>query len=237
MKSGNEDAVINIAIDGPAGAGKSTVARLVAQKLGYTYLDTGAMYRAIALAVLQANISGDDATAIATLVKKCDLQIKTEANGINKIYLDDKDVTAEIRQHAVSNLVSNVANHKAVRDVLVEKQRQMASQGGAVLDGRDIGTVVLPNAELKIFLTASLAQRAKRRFGDLKKAGENVSINQLTKSIEERDNKDAKNTYGPMIPAADAITINTDNMTITQVVSHIVELSKNCRGGSPKHLH
>ena len=217
---------MKISIDGPAGAGKSTVARLVAQRLGYTYLDTGAMYRAITLAVLQAHIASNDEQSIAALVKKCDLQIKTDADGNNKIYLDGEDVSAEIRQQTISNAVSDVANHKAVRDVLVEKQRQMASHGNAVLDGRDIGTVVLPDAQLKIFLTASIAVRAKRRYADLQKTGEKVSLDELAKSIEERDNKDAKNTYGPMRPADDAIIIDTDNMTIEQVVEKIVTLAK-----------
>jgi len=225
MKSA-ERLCMHISIDGPAGAGKSTVARLVAQRLGYTYLDTGAMYRAIALAVLQAHISSHDAPAIAELIKKCDLQIKTEIDGTNKIYLDGKDVSADIRQQAISAIVSDVANYKTVRDVLVDKQRQMASHGSAVLDGRDIGTVVLPDAELKIFLIASLAVRAKRRNADLQQSGEKVSPEQLAKAIEERDSKDAKNTYGPMRAADDAIIINTDNMTINQVVQKIVDLSK-----------
>jgi CMP/dCMP kinase len=215
-----------IAIDGPAGSGKSTVAHLVAQKLGYTYLDTGAMYRAIALAVLKANVSPCDENAIAQLIKKCNLKICAETDGLNKIFLDDKDVSAEIRSQAVSNIVSDVANHKTVREVLVEKQRQMAKHGGAVLEGRDIGTVVLPEAELKIFLTASLDQRAKRRHADLVNAGENIAVKKLVQDIETRDAKDSKNTYGPLVRAQGAIEINTDNMTIEEVVDKIVSLAK-----------
>ncbi len=223
---------MKIAIDGPAGAGKSTVARMAAHKLGYTYLDTGAMYRAITLAVIEANIPVDDAPAIATLIKKCNLQIEQAPDGTNKIFLNGKDITTQIRQQIVSNKASDVANHFSVRQVLVEKQKQMASQGNVVLDGRDIGTVVLPDAELKIFLTASLAVRAERRYKDLEQrgaleqAGKKVSITELAKEIEIRDGKDINNTYGPLRPADDAITINTDDLTINQVVENIIELAE-----------
>jgi cytidylate kinase len=223
---------LKIAIDGPAGSGKSTVARIVAQKLGLTYIDTGAMYRAITLAVLDAHIPVDDAQAIAALIKKCDLQIKQAADGANKIYLNGEDITVKIRQQTVSSHVSDVANHLSVRKVLVEKQRQMASQGQAVLDGRDIGTVVLPDAELKIFLTASLEVRAERRYKELEQtsgleqSGKKISITELASTIEKRDTKDINNTYGPLRQAQDAIAINTDHLTIDQVVDKIIELAK-----------
>jgi len=145
---------IKIAIDGPAGAGKSTVARLVAQKLGYLYLDTGAMYRAVTLAVLQSNTKADDSTAITALLKNCDIEVKRDIDGNNQIYLNGKNVSKEIRTQQVNNLVSNVANLLAVRQMLVSKQKQMAIYGGIVLDGRDIGTIVLPDAELKIYLVS-----------------------------------------------------------------------------------
>lgn len=223
---------MKIAIDGPAGAGKSTVARMVARQLGYTYLDTGAMYRAITLAVIEAHIPANDAPAIADLIKKCDLQIKQASDGSNKTYLNGQDISSQIRQQTVSNQVSDVANHLSVREVLVEKQRQMSSQGNVVLDGRDIGTVVLPDAELKIFLTASLAVRAERRYkeleqtGGLEKGEKKISTAELAQAIETRDSKDINNTYGPLRPADDAITVNTDHLSIDQVVDKIIDLTR-----------
>jgi len=219
-------AYIQIAIDGPAGAGKSTVARMVAQKLGYLYIDTGAMYRAITLAVMRAKIAHDDSPAIADLIKKCSLEIKQAPNGTNKIYLNGEDVTTEIRQQAVSNLVSDVANQLSVRKVLVDKQREMSASGAVVLDGRDIGTIVLPDAQLKIYLTASLAVRAQRRLLELEKMNQATSLSELTNAIARRDTKDANNTYGPMRPAQDAIMIDTDDLSIDEVVNKIVDLSR-----------
>ncbi len=216
---------LKIAIDGPAGAGKSTVARIVAQRLGYIYIDTGAMYRAITLAVMQAKIDIHNSEAIAALVEKSNLEIKQSADGTNRICLNGNDVTKEIRQQSVSNLVSDVANQLAVRKVLVEKQRKMASSGSCVLDGRDIGTVVLPDAQLKIFLVASLAVRAQRRFLELKDT-EKVPLAELTESIANRDSKDTNNLYGPMRAATDAITVNTDELTIDQVANKIIELAR-----------
>ena len=217
---------LKIAIDGPAGAGKSTVARMVAQKLHYTYIDTGAMYRAITLAVMRSKIPLSDTDAIAELLKKSNLEIKQNSDGKNQIYLDGQDVTEEIRQESVSSQVSDVANQLPVRKVLVEKQRQMASSGGCVLDGRDIGTIVLPDAELKIFLVASLAVRAQRRYLELNQKNNQVSLTKLTAAIDKRDIKDANNTYGPMRPASDAITIDTDHLIIEEVVNKITDLAK-----------
>jgi cytidylate kinase len=218
--------LIKIAIDGPAGAGKSTVAHLVAQKLGYIYLDTGAMYRAITLAVLQAKINVDNEQAIAALVKNCNIEIKNDAKGANQIFLDSKNMTKEIREQAVNDAVSDVSNILAVRKMLVEKQRQIASAGGVVLDGRDIGTVVLPDAELKIYLIASLAVRAQRRYAELKQSKGTMSLADLTEAIDRRDKKDANNTYGPMRAAKDAITVDTDHLHINDVVKKIVELAQ-----------
>jgi cytidylate kinase len=216
---------LKIAIDGPAGAGKSTVARLVARKLGYKYIDTGAMYRAVTLAVLRSKIPISDEKAISQLVEKVQLEIRLSADGQNHIYLDGKEVSSEIRQQSVSEKVSDVANQANVRKFLVEKQRQMSSSGNIVLDGRDIGTVVLPEAELKIYLVASLEVRAQRRYLELNETNEKISLDDLTAAIEKRDSKDANNKYGPMRPAQDAITIDTDNLSADQVVSKIVDLA------------
>jgi len=221
-----KDRLIKIAIDGPAGAGKSTVARLVSQKLGYTYLDTGAMYRALTLAVLRANIPIDNEETVAALVINCNIEIKKDLDGGNQIFLDGKNVTKEIREQAVSNAVSDVSNILAVRKMLIEKQRQIAYNGGVVLDGRDIGTVVLPDAELKIYLIASLAVRAQRRYQELKDNNKKISLSELTKAIDTRDKKDANNAYGPMRAARDAITVDSDHLVIADVVEKIVELAK-----------
>lgn len=217
---------IKIAIDGPAGAGKSTVARLVAQRLGYKYLDTGAMYRAITLAVLRAGIRTDDTASIITLIDSLKLDIQQDSKGINHIILDGENVSEPIREQKVSDAVSDVSNILAVRKLLIEKQREIASKGGVVLDGRDIGTVVLPNAELKIFLIASLAVRAQRRYLELKDKKSNISLADLTQAIDIRDNKDANNLYGPLKAAADAITVNTDYLLANDVVEKIIELAK-----------
>jgi cytidylate kinase len=218
-----KDKAIQIAIDGPAGAGKSTVARMVAQVLHYKYLDTGAMYRAIAIAMLEAQVLPSNDKAIASILKSCQIEIRNDGQGGNLLYLNGKDVTQQIRQEKISNTVSDFANVQAIRKFLIEKQQAMASSGGVVLDGRDIGTIVLPDAELKIYLTAALALRAKRRHAELN--DNNITLAELTELIDRRDEKDANNLYGPMRAAPDAITIGTDHLSISNVVEKIVSLA------------
>ena len=216
-----------IAIDGPAGAGKSTVTRLVAQQLGLLHLDTGAMYRAVTWRVLQAGIKLDDEPAIAELVSQCEISLSPAASPGEPVHVwvDGEEVTQAIRSLAVTANVSAIAALPSVRHELVKQQQRWGSQGGVVAEGRDIGTYVFPDAELKIFLTASVQERARRRQQDLKdqKQGD-VSLAQLEQDIEERDRRDSTRALAPLRKAADAIELNTDGLTITQVTQRIINL-------------
>jgi cytidylate kinase len=224
---------LKIAIDGPAGAGKSTVAKLAAKKLGYLYLDTGAMYRAATVLALRKGLSMEEPDEIAEAVAqaKIDLVPATSADGspLLKVFLDDEDITFEIRSREVSLMVSPLSTIGPVRDSLVAQQRRLAQNGGVVLDGRDIGTVVLPTAEVKIFLTASAAERAKRRMKDFDSRGENVSFDTVLKEIVERDKRDSTREIAPLKKAADAHEVVTDGMTISEVVEKILEFCSHAK--------
>ena len=213
-----------VAIDGPAGAGKSTVARQVAQQLGLLYLDTGAMYRALTWLVLQSGIAIDDEPAVAELVSQCEITISGEPTSV-QVQIDGQDVTQEIRSLEVTANVSAIAAHPAVRQELVHQQRRYGQGGGIVIEGRDIGTNVFPDAELKIYLTASVQERARRRQQDLKNQGKGeISLDQLEQSIYDRDRKDSTRTLAPLRKAADAIEIQSDGLTIQQVIDRIAQL-------------
>ena len=212
---------LTIAIDGPAGSGKSTTAKLVARRLGYTFIDTGAMYRAVTLRVLSSGIDPNNEKAVAQLAK--DAQIILRQNGANlHISLDGKDVTKAIRDQEVSNNVSIIARNPEVRKVLVEKQRFFARKGGVVAEGRDIGTVVFPDADLKIFITASVEERVRRRKKQLERSGIHVSLAQLTREIEKRDRLDSTRKVSPLREAKDAVRLDTTNLSIDQRVDFIV---------------
>ncbi|WP_052128881.1 bifunctional pantoate--beta-alanine ligase/(d)CMP kinase [Neosynechococcus sphagnicola] len=220
-----------VAIDGPAGAGKSTVARRVAQVLGLLYLDTGAMYRAITWFVLQNQIEITDQPAIAELVSQCQIEIGTE-NDTLRVWVQGEDVTEEIRSLAVTAKVSAIAAQPAVRRALVNQQRRFGRQGGIVMEGRDIGTHVFPDAEVKIFLTASIQERARRRQLELQQQGkEEISLAQLEQAILSRDQQDSERNLSPLRQAGDAIAIPTDGLTIDQVVDQIVQLYQGARMG------
>ncbi|MFN3134474.1 MAG: (d)CMP kinase [Candidatus Kryptonium sp.] len=212
---------IIIAIDGPAGSGKSTTARLLAQKLGYTYIDTGAMYRALTLKVLESNVDPSDEDSIVKLAENTKIDLVYE-NGNLKVILDDRDVTDKIRTPEVTSLVSIVSAHPKVRDIMVKKQRELGKDGGVVIDGRDIGTVVFPNADLKIFMTADVKERAKRRQKELISKGFKIEIEKLIKEIEERDELDSKREIAPLKKADDAIEIDTTNLTIEEQVELVL---------------
>jgi pantoate ligase/cytidylate kinase len=216
-----------IAIDGPAGAGKSTVTRLVAEKLGLIYLDTGAMYRAITWLVLQSGISLGDEPAIAELVSQSHIElISTHAAPIVKI--NGVDVTQAIRSPLVTSQVSAIAAQKAVRQQLVQYQRHLGAKGGIVAEGRDIATHVFPEAELKIFLTASIYERARRRHQDLQSQGETaVDVATLEREIAQRDERDQSRDIAPFTKAEGAIELNTNHLTIPEVVEEIIKLYKN----------
>lgn len=213
-----------LAIDGPAGAGKTTVVRKVAQQLGLLYLDTGAMYRALTWLVLHLGIAPTDEVAIAELVSQCQLQISDDPTHF-QIWVNGQEVTQEIRSPEVTAQVSVVSAHPTVRRDLVRRQQQFARRGGIVMDGRDIGTYVFPDAELKIFLTASVEERARRRQQDLKRQGyPEPSLEELERTIRERDQLDSTRRTAPLRKAADAIEIVTDGLTADEVSAKIVTL-------------
>jgi len=217
---------LQIAIDGPAGAGKSTVAKLVADKLNYLYIDTGAMYRAATWLALQKGLEIDDADGIARALSKCKIELTPgEADGQKiHVFVDGNEITNDIRTQEITRLVSPLSTIKSVRHQLVEQQRKLAAHGSVVLDGRDIGTVVLPRADVKIFLTASPEVRAKRRLAELEGKSERVDYETILKDIIERDHRDSNREIAPLQMADDAVLILSDNMTIDEVVSHIVQL-------------
>lgn len=223
---------LTIAIDGPAGAGKSTVAQTVADKLGYLYIDTGAMYRAVTYFVLKHNINLSDHEAITKAAREADIVLRPKAEGESKprVFLNGEDITDKIRSNEISRLVSPLSAIASVREVLVEQQRKLAYQGGAVLDGRDIGTVVLPQAEVKIFLTATAEERARRRMKDLQTLGEQKEFQQLLEEIEARDKRDSTRDIAPLKVADGGIVVNTDELTIEQVVERILAI---CRSAQP----
>jgi len=215
-----------VAIDGPAGAGKSTVARQVAQALGLLYLDTGAMYRALTWLVLQSGIPLDDKCAIAELASHCQIQLAASADQQNpqRVWINDREVTHAIRTLEVTSQVSAIAAQPAVRQALVLQQQSWGQKGGLVAEGRDIGTHVFPDAELKIFLTASVKERARRRQLDFQHQGQvDVSLDQLERDITERDWKDSTRNVAPLQKAADAIEIQTDGLSVAQVTAEIVK--------------
>ena len=225
---------IIVAIDGPAGAGKSTLGRRIASLLGFIYIDTGAMYRAATWLALKNNLDLNDGPGIAALARTCNILLKPAdetSDGKIRVFVDGEEITREIRTQKMSEQVIPVAALKEVREVLVEKQQYLASIGNAVLDGRDIGTVVLPDARLKIFLTASAEVRATRRLKELNAQGENPSFEELLKAIIDRDHKDRTREVSPLTMADDAIEVVTDNMTIDEVVRELHRLTRAAKEG------
>ena len=215
---------LNIAIDGPAGAGKSTVAKMIASRLGLLYVDTGSMYRALTLKAINLNI-GFSEKELVRLCEDLDIELVYE-NGECRVLLDGQDVTEEIRTPKVSQNVSFVASIPQVRENMVMRQQLMAKNGGVVMDGRDIGTRVMKNADFKFFLTASIEERAKRRLIDLKEKGYDVSLSDVIAEISERDDIDKKRSVDPLVPAEDAIIIDTTDLTAEQVVDKMLSYIK-----------
>ncbi|MCC6038121.1 MAG: (d)CMP kinase [Armatimonadetes bacterium] len=214
-----------IAIDGPVGAGKSTVAKLVARKLGYLYVDTGAMYRAVALKALRLGMDINDPIVMAMLAEATDIQLQQQGDGSVRVFLDGEDVTEAIRTPEVSEASSIVSAHEGVRKVLAERQKAMAELGGVVMEGRDIQTVIAPDAEVKIFLTASLEERAKRRWLELQQKGISVSYEEVLQEVKERDERDKTRAIAPLRKAPDAVEIDTTGMTPEEVAEKIVKLA------------
>lgn len=214
---------LQVAIDGPASAGKSTVAKIVAKKFNYIYVDTGAMYRSITYKAIQNNINLNDEKKIVELLHKTKITF-TPGSPVQNVFIDGEEVTDKIRSEKVTNNVSTVAALPLIRTDLVKRQQEIAKDGGVVMDGRDIGTTVLPNADLKIFLIASVKERAERRYIENQKKGINVTLEELKKEIEVRDYKDSHREVSPLKKAKDAIEIDTTSLSIDQVSDKISSL-------------
>ena len=216
---------INIAIDGPAGAGKSTIAKKLAQELGYVYVDTGAMYRAMAYYFLQQGIDKTDEAAINAAVDGANVTIRY-VDGAQQVLLNGEDVTGSLRSEQVGNMASNTSVYPAVRVKLVALQQKLAQTTDVIMDGRDIGTCVLPDAQVKIYLTASVGTRAKRRYDELVEKGEEPDLEKIEADIEERDYRDMHREMSPLRQADDAVLVDSSEMNIEQVVSAILEIVK-----------
>jgi len=218
-------AKINVAIDGPAGAGKSTVARKVAEILGYIYVDTGAMYRTVTLKALREGVDPDDAQALAALAERTDIRLVPEPSG-QKVLMDGEDVTDGIRSQEVTSRVSKVAAVPAIRNVLVKLQRDIADRRGVVMDGRDIGTNVLPDAEVKVFMTASVRIRAERRWLELRNKEPDATVEGLMEAIALRDKTDSERETSPLKQADDAVLLDTSQLTADEAAERIVSLCR-----------
>ncbi|MEW4283892.1 (d)CMP kinase [Priestia koreensis] len=212
---------ISIAIDGPAAAGKSTVAKIIAEKMSYIYVDTGAMYRALTYKAQTNGVHLEDETALLDVLKQTTIQLEQTEAG-QAVLLDGKDVTREVRSSEVTNSVSITAKHRKVREEMVARQQQMGNQGGVVMDGRDIGTHVLPNAEVKIFLLASVEERAKRRYEENLSKGFPADLEKLKEEIAQRDKLDSEREVSPLKKADDAVEIDTTSLDILGVVDKIM---------------
>lgn len=214
---------IAIAIDGPAGAGKSTIAKQIAVKLNYIYVDTGAMYRAMALFLLRQKVRPEETEKISTLCEEADITIRYE-NGEQVVLLNGENVNGLIRTEEVGNMASGSSVNPKVREKLVKLQQALAREENVVMDGRDIGTCVLPDAKVKVYLTAGVSVRARRRFDELTARGEPCSLSEIEADIRERDHKDMTREISPLRQAEDAVLIDTSDMTIDQAVDAVIDL-------------
>lgn len=215
----------NVAIDGPAGAGKSTIAKLVAKEKGYIYVDTGAMYRALAIHFLEKGVSAEETDQVVAACKDAEVTIVYE-EGVQQVYLNGKNVTGQLRTEEVGNMASKTSAIPEVRAKLLELQRGLARTSDVIMDGRDIGTNILPDADVKIYLTASVETRAKRRFDELTERGESCSLEEIKKDIRERDARDMNREIAPLKQAEDAILVDSSNMGILEVVDTICRYCK-----------
>lgn len=220
-----------IAIDGPSGVGKSTLSKRLAQKLGYVNLDTGAMYRAVALAAWQRGIAVTDRAALSRLCDDITISFERQ-NGDEKVLLNGEDVSAAIRSPHISQLTPRFAACPEVRDAMVRQQRQLGRAGGVVLEGRDIGTVVFPQAEVKFFLKASAAERGRRRYLEMQEKGDSVDLEQTIAAVAARDLADSSRIESPLRQAEDAVVIDTTQLTIEQVLQEMLRLVKDAAGGA-----
>ncbi len=215
-----------IAIDGPSGAGKSTIAKILADRLGYLYLDTGAMYRTVALKVKESGISIDDENALADVCRKVNISFQRSGDGGYRVFANSEDVSDAIRTPEISMLTSRISATKAVRDILLQLQRRMGLSGGVVLEGRDIGTVVFPDADIKFFLSASAEERGKRRFLELSARGEATTLERTIAEVVQRDVQDEQREHSPLRRAREAVDIDTTSLSIEEVLSRMEDMVK-----------
>lgn len=215
--------MVNVAVDGPAGAGKSTVARGAAERLGYIYVDTGALYRTVALSAQRSEILGDS-EKIINMLRNITVELKFDESGEQRVYLNGEDVSAFIRTPEISMAASKVSQIPAVRDFLLELQRSIARSNNVIMDGRDIGTVVLPDADVKIFLTASPECRAQRRYKELIEKGEDVKYEDVLKDVNDRDYQDSHREIAPLRPTADSVMADTTGKALAESVDMVVKI-------------
>ena len=215
--------MISIAIDGPSGAGKSSISKSVADKLGFIHVDTGALYRSLAYTVLKKDISADDEISLKNLLKTTKVTIEY-VDGVQKVFVNAEDVSDKIRSEEVSMMSSNISKKPIIREFLLDLQRQLAQENNVIMDGRDIGTVVLPNADVKIFLTASPEKRAERRFKQILEKGEKKEYNSILKDIIQRDYQDSHREIAPLKPAEDSVFVDTSDLTFEESVLKITEV-------------
>jgi cytidylate kinase len=211
-----------IAIDGPAGAGKSTVAKLIAGRLGYLYIDTGAMYRAVTLRALKSGLDIFDEKAVSSVARDCSIDLVNNPDGTLSVFLDKEDVSLAIRKPEITRSVSDVAKIKEVREVMLKHQRALGRRGNVVLDGRDIGTVVFPDAQKKFYLDADLSERVNRRHKELKCLGQEIAVDDVNKDLANRDRIDSSREFAPLKKADDAVYIDTTRMTIEEVAEKLL---------------
>lgn len=234
MADNTQERRLVIAIDGPAASGKSTTARNVAQRLGYTYIDTGAMYRAATLAVLRAGIDPGDREAVEEVACRTSIRLERAADGSLHTRLDGEDVSTAIRSTPVTANVSAVSSYPRVREHLVALQQQMGREGGVVLDGRDIGTVVFPDADVKVFMVADLKARAERRHAELSTEGTDVDLGGLEADLQRRDHLDSTRALSPLTKADDAVEIDTSTMSIDDQVEMVLDLVRKRISRNPR---
>lgn len=220
----------SVAIDGPAGAGKSTIARSAAARLGYVYVDTGAIYRTVTYGILRLGIDPGDPEAVAAALPNLKIRLTWDGEGLQQMHLNGENVSSQIRTPEISQKTSQLSAQPAVRDFLMETQRQTAREYCVVMDGRDIGTVVLPQAPVKIFLTASAAERARRRFVELEGKGVQTTYETVLREMEERDARDASRAVAPLIPAEDAVLLDTSALTLEESIEAVIQIIRKRNG-------